>query len=236
MSESFNWLALKTKPDLSFDALRLSMNLNYANYSDAKSSKKVVMKAKQEKVAIKYSKIGKIEDLHIEIFADASLGNVEKHDQTKSVMGMFLALKGADKAISPLHWKAKVIDKVAQDIKSAETLALENAVDDAIHLADMISEVYTGESQPNIQIPLVINEDSKALIESLHSTKKVKRKTMRVVISSLQQLMKSGRIQSIHHVKSNDQLADVFTKKGVCSDLILDTVSSGTMNIDRTSI
>ena len=150
-------------------------------------------------------------------------------------MGMFLALKGTDKSISPLHWKAKVIDKVAQDIKSAETLALENAVDDAIHLADMIAEVYTGESKPNIQIPLVINKDSKSLIESLYSTKKVKRKTMRVVISSLQQLMKSGRIQSIHHVKSNDQLADVFTKKGVCSDLILDTVSSGTMNIDRTS-
>ena len=42
----------------------------------------------------------------------------------------------------------------------------------SIHLADMIAEVYTGESKPNIQIPLVINKDSKSLIESLYSTKK----------------------------------------------------------------
>ena len=72
---------------------------------------------------------------------------------------------------------------MAQDIKSAETLALENAVDDALHLADMISEVYTGEANPKLKIPLTINEDSKSLIESLYSTQKVKRKTMRVVVS-----------------------------------------------------
>ena len=81
-----------------------------------------------------------------------------------------------------INWKSKVIDKVAQDIKTAETLALENAVDDAIHLTNMISELYTGKLI-GYQIPIVVNEDSKSLIESLYSTKKVKRKTMRVVIS-----------------------------------------------------
>ena len=148
-------------------------------------------------------------------------------------MGMFIDVRGKGNSINPLHWKSKVIDKVAQDIKSAETLALENAVDDAIHLADMISEIHSGNPKPSQEIPLVINEDSKSLIESLHSTKKVKRKTMRVVISSLQQLMKSGQIKAIHHVQTKSQIADVFTKKGVSSDLILDTVTNGTMNIDR---
>ena len=124
---------------------------------------------------------------------------------------------------------------MAQDVKSAETLALENAVDDAIHLSNMICEIYTGGKESKVNIPLVINEDSKSLIESLHSIRKVKRKTMRVIISSLQQLMKQGKIKAIHHVKSQQQLADIFTKKGVNSNLILDTVSSGTMNIDRNS-
>ena len=96
----------------------------------------------------------------------------------------------------------------------------------------MIAEVYTGDHKSKFQIPLVIYEDSKSLIDSLYSTRKVKRKTMRVVISSLQQMIKSGRIESIHHVNSKDQVADIFTKKGVCSNLILDTVSSGTLNID----
>ena len=191
------------------------------------------MKAKQENVAVKYSYIGDIENMHIEVYADAALGNAEKNLETKSIMGMFIALKGGGNKVNPLHWKAKVIDKVAEDVKSAETLALESAVDDSIHLADMISEIYFGEKS-SFKIPLVINDDSKSLIESLYSTKKVKRKTMHVIISSLQQQMKNKRIKEIYHVKSQNQLADIFTKKGVCSDIILDTVSNGTLNIDRT--
>ena len=127
---------------------------------------------------------------------------------------------------------------MAEDIKSAETLALESAVDDAIHLADMISEIYNGtpkKDDEDFRIPLTINEDSKSLVESLHSTKKVKRKTMRVIISSLQQNIRKGRIREIRHVSSKQQLADVLTKKGVSTDSILDVVSSGTLNMDETS-
>ena len=189
------------------------------------------MKAKQVNVSIKYSHIRDIEDLHLEVYADASLGNAEKDLETKSVMGMMILLKGKGVKVNPLNWKSKVIEKVAEDVKSAETLAMESAVDDAIHLADMISEIYKGEEN-KFEIPLVNNEDSKSLKESLYSTKKVRRKTMRVVISSLQQKIKNGRIREINHVKSHQQLADVFTKKGVNPDLIIDTVSSGTLGPD----
>ena len=75
------------------------------------------------------------------------------------------------------------------DIKTAETMALEIALDDAIFMSKVISELYTGDLNKN-NIPIVINEDSKSLVESLNSTKKVKRKTMRLVISSIQQSMK----------------------------------------------
>ena len=52
---------------------------------------------------------------------------------------------------------------------------------------------------------------------------------MRVVISSLQQHVKSGRIRDIVHVKSGDQIADVFTKKGVSTEKILKTVRIGSL-------
>ena len=228
-----NWLSSQTRPDLCFDALNLSMNLNYAKNRDAKASKKVVMKAKQEKVAIKYSHVGDLKDLKLEVFADASFATAENQDN-KSVMGLVILLRGKDNMVNPLHWKSKVIDKVAEDIKSAETLALETAVDDAIHLADMITEIHSANPTED-KIPLIINEDSKSLVESLYSTKKVKRKTMRVIVSSLQQHMKKGRIKDIHHVSSQQQLADVFTKKGVAPDNIIHTVSSGTLKLDRTT-
>ena len=129
------------------------------------------MKAKEEKVAVKYSHIGKLEDFTVEVFANASLGNIESKNETKSVMGMFIALRGKGNKISPLHWKAKVINKVAQDIKSAETISLENAVDDSIHLSDMIVKIYTGSPLSNIQIPWIVNEDLRLFIENFYSTK-----------------------------------------------------------------
>ena len=107
---------------------------------------------------------------------------------------------------------------MAEDIKTAETLALEIAIDDSIHLANLIAEIYTGDAYPKVNIPLIVNEDSASLIDSLYSTKKVKRKTMRVVISSIQQNIKNKTILDVLHVKSRDQIADVFTKSGVKTD------------------
>ena len=81
-----NWLASQTRPDLCFDSLNLSVCLNKATNKDAKYSTKVVKRAKEERFQIKFSHLGPIEDLHLELFADASLGNIEYNLETKSVM------------------------------------------------------------------------------------------------------------------------------------------------------
>ena len=74
---------------------------------------------------------------------------------------------------------------VAPDIKPAETLALEHPLDDVIYLGSILPEIYFGD--PNFyRIPIHIKEDSKSLVESIYSTKKVQRKTMRVVIPKIQ--------------------------------------------------
>ena len=67
----------------------------------------------------------------------------------------------------------------------------------------MIAEIYTGEKNSK-GLPILVKEDSKSLIESIYSTKKVRRKTMRIVISSLQQKLKDGIINDISHVSSKN--------------------------------
>ena len=116
---------------------------------------------------------------------------------------------------------------MANDITSAETLSLEAAVDNAVYLSTMFRELYFGQLKE--RIPIIVNEDSKCLVESLYSTKKVKKKTMRLAISSLQQHIKEGVIKRINHVSSKDQLSDVLTKKGVLTDRMIDAVSKGTL-------
>ena len=41
---------------------------------------------------------------------------------------------------------------------------------------------------------------------------------MRVVISSIQQHLQDKILTDIHHVKSEDNIADIFTKAGVKTD------------------
>ena len=132
---------------------------------------KVIKKAKQENVQLKFKKLGNINDLHIEFFSDASLGNVDEGVQVKSGMGYFICLANKNLDISPLHWKSCVIDKVTEDVKTAETLALEKALDDTIHISNLITEIYTVDPSKNA-LPIVANEDSKSLLERIYSTKK----------------------------------------------------------------
>ena len=93
----------------------------------------------------------------------------------------------------------------------------------------MITEVYTGNGN-SFKIPIIVNEDSKVLIDSLYSTKKVRRKSMRVIISVIQQYLRNGTIQNIHHVNSHQQVAYIFTKYGVKSNNIKEAVSNGDLS------
>ena len=223
-----SWASTQTRPDIAYDSFQLSTVLNRAKYSDAKSCNKTIKKVKQQPVELKFKKLGKLDQLHLEIFSDASLGNVEEGGLTKSAMGYIICLANDNLDINPLLWKSCVIEKVAEDIKTAETLALEQTLDDAIHLSNLITEVYTGNPTEN-SIPIIANVDSKSLLESIYSTKKVKRKTMRVVVSSIQQHLQSKILTEINHVKSKDNLADVFTKKGVPTERILNVLRNGSL-------
>ena len=113
-------------------------------------------------------------------------------------MGYFIFLTNSRMDINPLHWKSCVIDKVAKDIKTAKTIALEPAIDDAIHLKNLLMEIYSGKVK-EYSIPIIVNEDSLSLVKSIYSTKKVKRKTMRVVVAIVRQHLKRKRISDIKH-------------------------------------
>ena len=52
---------------------------------------------------------------------------------------------------------------------------------------------------------------------------------MRVVISSIQQYMKKKIVSEVKHVTSADNVADVFTKKGVSTERILTVIDNGTL-------
>ena len=96
-------MASQTRPDISYDAFHFSMCLNRAKYEDAKYSTRAVLKSKYEDVKLRFSRLGSLRDLHLELYVDAALGNVEEGEKTKSMMGYFIALCDQNGNFSPLH-------------------------------------------------------------------------------------------------------------------------------------
>ena len=99
-------------------------------------------------------------------------------------------------------------------------------MDDSLYISNFLSEIYYG-PESTLRIPLYVYDDSKSLIQSLFSTKKVKRKTMRVVISRIQQLLKNKTIVDAVHVKTKDQVADILTKHGVSNQKMIEILNEG---------
>ena len=227
LTGQLSWAAEMTRPDLCFDARELSSRNKDATYADIKKANKILKKAQKEDVSIKFSHLGNLEDLKITAFTDSSYRNCP--NKIKSIGGRYIALTNQVGNASPLIWKSKTIQQVCKSVKTAETRSLERGVEDAIYLARMLQEIYTGQVSED-QIPVDVKIDSKTLLDSLNSTKQVDEKTIRHLIAWLKEQLFDKKVKQIDWVCSEEMIADVFTKANVKSDLILEVVREGKFN------
>ena len=123
LTGQISWAAQNTRPDLAFDARDLATRNKDATLEDLKYANKVLKKAQQDNIKIKYSKLGPLKDLHIVGYTDSSYRNAE--DTTKSVAGRVLFLANKAGICSPISWKSKTIQQVCKSVKSAETRSLD---------------------------------------------------------------------------------------------------------------
>ena len=222
------WAAENTRPDIAYDARELSTKNKNATHEDLAYANKVLKKAKHEKdVTLKFSKLGKLEDMKIVVYTDSSYRNAEH--KVKSVGGRLIALANDKGECSPLVWKNKTIQQVCKSVKTAETRSLERGLEDGIFLARMVSEIYSGKVCED-QIRVEAKIDSKTLLDSINSSKQVDEKTIRHLIAWIkQQKDEEKNIHTIDWVSSEKQLADVFTKKNAKTDSILLVISEGNL-------
>ena len=216
LTGQLNWAAENTRPDIAFDTRELATKNKDASYQE-------------NDVTLKYAKLGKIDKLKIVAYTDSSYRNAENKE--KSVGGRFIGLVNANGVCAPLAWKSKTIQQVCKSVKTAETRSLERGMEDSIYLVRIIKEIYSGKVS-KAQLPVIINIDSKTLLDSLNSSKQIDEKTVRHLIAWIKQQRDEERtIQSVNWVKSAEQVADVFTKKNVKTDIILTVVTEGNLMV-----
>ena len=120
-----------TRPDLSYRTNILSRipagtDLN----QKITEARELIDVARKHPLEIRYGKIGSLNQLSLEVYADASFAGVEKG--IKSTEGFIIFLRGSDSRCAPIAWRSRVISRVCRSAKSAETVALEDALDMAI--------------------------------------------------------------------------------------------------------
>ena len=132
-----SWLAENCRPDLAVTALKMARKSGKATVGDLMNVNSVVKRIKQKKNEVKFTKIGRKEDLVVTGVGDASY----KVDE-KAIGGNIVMLRDRkSERVVPLFWKSKSIQKVCHSSKEAETKNLVKLVDESMYQANIVEHV-----------------------------------------------------------------------------------------------
>lgn len=187
---------------------------------------KVLKKLKMDECSVRFPCLGDPTKLKLVIFSDASHGNLP--DGYSSAGGFIIFLVGEDCKCCPLAWESKKIRRVVKSTLAAETLALVEAVDMGYYLQNILSEILFTHK---ISIPMECYVDNHSLWDNVHSTKNVSEKRLRIDLASLKQMLDKREISAIKWIESSHQLSDCFTKRGVCTQKLIDILKVGYLNL-----
>ena len=171
-------------------------------------------------------------DLSVRVYADASFGN--QADKVRSTAGRVILIENKKTGLlSVVSWKTKKIGRVCRSVKSAETRALEEALDDGVNIARLVAEIYNGKinlKEP-AQLPVEAFTDSKSLWESLHNTRQCEEKILRNSIAGMKELFDLKMVKDVNWVPTQKQLADCMTKQGKNAGWLLSVGSRNTLEL-----
>ena len=224
------WVALMTRPDLSFDVNQLSVNIADATLKDLGEAKRMVEKAKNNPVTLNFTLVGPRKDLKLRIFTDASFNNQD--GKLRYTEGRVLLLESSQTNKSNLFsWKTKKISRICRSVKAAETRSLEDGLDEAIHFARMVAEIYDGtvDLKNPAQIPVEAKTDNKGLWENLNNSRPCDEKLLRNSVALVKEMLARREVSTVDWVATSNMLADVLTKKGGDGSWIKDVLSHNTV-------
>lgn len=217
------WVATQTRPDVMFEACSLTSSWKNARVSDVIELNKVIRKIKSEIVKLNFQYLGDDESLKLVVYSDASLGNMSDGG---SQGGYVVMLVGDNRRFSPIAWQSKKIRRVVRSTIAAETLALADAVDSAVYIAQLYAEITSGQLKSGL-LPIECITDNHSLYDTLHSTNHVGEKRLRIEISGIKELIQSGQVSKVKWNSAKTQLADCLTKRGASSLALLGALEEG---------
>ena len=201
------WLAENCRPDLSFTALAMSQKASKATVADLKKINKVVDRVHERESRVMFRKVADKEDLITFGVTDAAYSKIERP------VGGSLVMLGSKKTRTavPLFWKSKTIQKTCKSTKDAETRGMSKNVMNATFSSRMVETLLFGDHAG--RIPVKVFSDSNPLLETLGSTKKIENTDLIPEIRYLKDKLMNGEVSCYAWLRSEENLADIFTKE-----------------------
>ena len=153
----------------------------------------------------------------------------------KSVGGMLLMISDEQmNKASPVMWKSKQIDRVYHSSKDAEKLALSKLLDEAAYLARQIEMLLFGDFKQ--RIPLRISIDIEPTLESITSTKKIERKSLRIIVQEMKERLIEGYVSSYQRIPTKEMLSDGMTKEMEMAEGLRKLLKTGSCEMKKEEV
>lgn len=224
---SLNWIVQGTRPDLAFEMIESSTKFKSGTVADLIHIKKILQKAKMNLTELYYPSLGPLENWQIVVFTDASLCNLNAG--VDSCMGYLVFLTCQKGNSCPLVWRANKIRRVVKSTIAAESLGCLEGIEEALYIRQILFQVL------NITdahaVPIIVYVDHKGAVESMHSTKLVEDRRLRVDIASIKQYLERREVSDIYACSGDDQIADCLTKKGASGVKLRAALQEGSINL-----
>ena len=231
MVGTLNWTVGNTRPDLSFEMIHLSTHFKGGKIEDLAAAKKALVNLQRNAAFVTISNVEPIEDCEIWFFSDAAFRNL--NDGVDSAGGfVILVVNTRNGMCAPVDWKANKIKRKVASTLAAETISLGTALDAAVGIRDMITEV-TGRKIV-LQIKAIV--DNKSCRDAVYSTTSVTERKLRAEIAVIKELQEEKIISEVKWIRGQHMLADIMTKRGVNSLPLMSVMQQGKISPELMSV
>ena len=205
MIGKLNWLAVMTRPEISFTVSEISSQISSATLSDIKRINKTINFLKTSPGFLKIPRL-QLPSIKIKVITDASFNNLSNG---KSQGGHIIMCSDANENCVVLSWCSNRVKRVIRSTLAAETLAFADGAESALCFSTMLKE-FVPDSE-NLVIECMT--DSRSLFDAAGTTTAVSDKRLRVEINAIREMVQNNEIE-IKWVEGKEQMSDVLTKSG----------------------
>ena len=132
---------------------------------------------------------------------------------------------------SPITWQSRKIRRVVKSTIGAECLAAVEAAENTIYYATLLKDVLKFDRKIDTRVFC----DNRNLVHAAHSSTNLEDRRLVIDVSVLRDLIDQQELTAFSWISTDCQLADVLTKQGASTKLLLDVFNNVELRFDINS-